>query len=229
MFDYNNDDTLRIVFKEYNKRICEKLPSEDKLKNITFSRRFSKNAERIINHYKKFYYVFISTLPKRIACLIIMLIILLTTVACSIKPLRDAFFQFVVNTYETFTEIVFSEKDIIDQENSTFSSKNITYIPKGFTLISNIETESFKKQIYTNDINETIVFTQSFKDAANIKINTEDVEYKKITIFNNTEALIYQNKDEKRMVFIIEQYMISIRISSNYIDDELVKIANSIE
>lgn len=56
MFEANRDEFTKVIIKEYNKRLCAKLPTDEELKDITFSKRFLKNADRIINYYDKFYY-----------------------------------------------------------------------------------------------------------------------------------------------------------------------------
>lgn len=229
MFEANRDEFTRVIIKEYNKRLCAKLPTDEELKDITFSKRFLKNADRIINHYDKFYYVFINTLPKRIAFFVIMSIILLTMVACSIKPLRETFVEFIVEAYENFTEIIFSDKDVIENENNTFSSKSPTYIPEEFSLISNVNSDSFNKQIYSADSNEILTFVQSFKDGANLKIDTENVDYKKIELANGYEALFYTNKGENCLIYADEKYVFTLTTTDKYKEKDLVRIAESIQ
>ncbi|MBQ7096413.1 MAG: DUF4367 domain-containing protein [Clostridia bacterium] len=229
MFEAGKEDISKMIFKEYNNRLCTQLPTDEELKDITFSKRFLKNAERMINHYDKFYYVFINTLPKRIACFVMMSIILLTLVACSIKPLREVFTEFIVETYENFTEIVFSEKDVIERENNSFSSKFPTYIPKAFSLISSVETDSFNKQIYSTNSNEILTFIQSFKDRANLRINTENIDYERMELSNGYEALFYTNMGENSLIYMDDTYIFTITISNPYPKEELIQIFESIK
>ena len=229
MFETNKEEINKVIIKEYNKRLCTKLPTDEELKDITFSKRFLKNADRIINYYDKFYYIFINTLPKRIACFIVLSIMLLTMVACSIKPLREALMEFIVKTYDNFTEIIFSDKDVIESESNTFSSKSPRYIPEGFSLISDVKVDSFNKQIYSTDTNEILTYVQSFKDGANLKINTENVGYKKIELANGYEALFYTNNGENCLTYADENYVFTITISNQFPEEELIKIVESIK
>ena len=86
--------------------------SEEELKNITFSFQFKEKMARLVKSQKKPYYYMINTAAKRVACIIIAFVAVLTTLTFSVKALREPVVEFFLKTYRRFS-IIFLSNSIV--------------------------------------------------------------------------------------------------------------------
>ena len=64
---------------------------------------------------------------------------------------------------------------------------------------------------------------------ANLKINTENVDYRKLKLSNGYEALFYTNNGENCITLADDNYVFTVTISNQYSEQELIKIVESIK
>lgn len=228
MFDTREENALRLVFQKYNEKLSAVLPAKQELEKITITEAFEKRADRLIRRQNKFYYVFINTLAKRVACFVILLILLLTTVTFSVKGLRDPFLEFVAETIEKVSNLIAPDDSSNVGESGAITPLIPEYIPDGFYLDS--ETNSGKQihQIYQNDSHHMLLFSQYFVKDKAFKSSTKGVKYDEVMINNTYTAKIYHHKDMVCLSFATDEYAFTIMISDEYSENELIKIAESI-
>lgn len=208
---------------------CKTLPTDEELSGITFSEEFERKMQKLINRQKKFYYYWFNTVGKRVAAIILVLLLSLTTITFSVKALREPVIRFIVETYEKFSSIVFvndkSEEDtIID---FTFEKVNPAYIPSGYVKDSEMDAVSiYQARYFNSDRTSTFLYMQAINDEGIIQANTEGIIYENIRI-NNIDGVIYSNKGNNTVIFNTDEYVFTI--IGTISKEELVKIAESIK
>jgi len=229
MFDKKERDALKLIFAEYNNRLCSVLPLDSELEDITFTDKFVKKMQRLLYHQKKFYYSFVNTLSKRVACLIAIVVLLFATTTFSVKAFREPFIDLLVETYEKFTRILFptNSKPDTNIEPTIFENKAPQYVPKGFEAIEKIEDYMQTIYVYEDGNGNTLSFQQTTKGAS-VTVNTEDGNSKKIFVKDTYEALLFESKGDRGIVFNVNDYVFVITLSKAYPESELIKVAESI-
>ena len=217
------DKKLIQAFEIYNKKMCESLPSDEELKGITFSEEFEKKMQKLIAMQKKSYFYLINTVGKRVAIIILALVISLTATAFSVKAIREAVIEFFVETFTTHSEVSVEGDDI--PVYTEFEKVEPQYLPEGYAFCRDLSNDEFCFIEYANVQNDILNYYQYRNDGTSFSVDTEDVEVKTVYI-NGLEGIIYKSKGFNRIVFGDEKYFYDIygKISI----EELQKIAESI-
>lgn len=218
------DEKLIKAFEIYNKKLCESLPTDEELKDITFSESFEKKMQKLIKAQKKSYFYLINTVGKRVAIILLTLFTSLTATTFSVKAIRESVIEFITETFEKFTKI-----SVEDEEPDTQAELIKTapkYIPEGYTLESELEIGVIYRIIYSNSDKNTIDYTQKINFGTNYNIDTEDIEYEEINI-NSFDGIKYVKNAINTVVFADETYLYTVYGQVSF--DELIKIAESIK
>lgn len=208
---------------------CKTLPTDEELSGITFSEEFERKMQKLINRQKKFYYYWFNTVGKRVAAIILVLLLSLTTITFSVKALREPVIRFIVETYKKFSNVMFvndkTEQDII--VDFVLEKVIPSYIPEKFTEESTFEDESGFQTVYiSNDGSQSIMVMQIVNDEAIVQANTENVVCENISV-SNYPAIYYSNKGTNTIVISGEQYIFTVEGTIE--KEELIKIAESIK
>ena len=190
-----------------------------------------ENMQKLINRQKTFYFTWFNTVGKRVAAIILAILLSFATVTFSVKALREPVIQFLIETYEKFSSIIFmndkSENDIIETTDFVLNVIVPTYIPKGYETESEFNDDVAYQSVYTNkNKSSTIMYMQRINDETIVQTNTENVVYENISI-NNYSAIYYSNKGTNTIVISGEQYIFTVEGTIER--EELLKIANSIK
>lgn len=218
------DEKLIKAFEIYNKKLSETLPTDEELKDITFSDGFEKKMQKMIMVQKKSYFYLINTVGKRVAIIVLAIIISLTATTFGVKAIRETVIEFITETFEKFTKItVQNEEPNISVE---FVKTIPEYIPDGYNLGSEMYIEGIYQIVYNNQDNDSIDYIQKVSFGTISNINTEGVEYENISI-NSLEGIKYTKKKINTVVFVDGTYMYSFYGRVSF--DELIKMAESIK
>ena len=131
IFSRSEISKLNNAFTVYCQIYAGKYKESDN-NEIEFSSYFEERMEKLIERQKKTYFKIINTAVKRVACIIVAILILAGTVI-SVDALREGIKNFFIEVYEKFSTIVF--------EKSNLNSTEITvcydpkYIPDGYIVI----------------------------------------------------------------------------------------------
>ena len=221
-----NLDILYRAFDEYCKYYMTTLPSEEELQKITFSPEFESKIQKLIGRQKKPYFYMINTVAKRVACIIVACLAVLTTLTFSVKAIREPVIKFFVDTYKKFSTIFFEAEYINEDYNQGITTYyEPTYLPKGY-VEENVQRGATVNYIeYCNSANGSITFHQYVINPSSIYIDTENA---KTTFVNNNTAYSIEKDDTKCIVWNDDNYSYILTTPSNLSDDELFKIANSV-
>ena len=220
------DKKLVMAFELYNKNLCESLPTDEELKDITFSKTFENKMQKLIRAQKKSYFYLINTVGKRAAVIILAIMISLTATTFGVKAIRESVIKFITETFEKFTAVsVEDEKPEFDVEIE-FVKTAPQYLPKDYTIESELETDGSYRIIYNNQENVLISYSQKLNFGTISNVNTEGIEYEKIKI-NSFEGIKYVKKGINSVVFADETHLYTIQGQASF--EELIKMAESIK
>lgn len=218
------DEKLIQAFQIYNKKLCESLPTDEELENITFSKPFENKMQKLIRSQKKSYFYLINTVGKRAAVIILAIMISLTATTFGVKAIRESVIEFITETFEKFTKISV-EDDEIDTQVEFVKSAPL-YIPDGYTKETEMQSELLYGIIYNNEDNNSIDYIQKINFGTIYNVDTEDIEYERINI-KSFDGIKYVKNGINTVVFADETYMYTVYGQVPF--DELIKMAESIK
>ena len=218
-------DRLLIEYMPKANILLEQL-EEERYKNMAphvFSKHYRRNMKKIIKEYsrnpiqKQF-----ATLGKYVAGVLILIILINSILIVSVEAYRENFFETMTSAYKKFTSI------IIEAEKPSDHSLNFiepSYIPEGFELISDMQTDITRKIDFTNNDKQIITFQQSIITSGERKIDTEDISIKEIEIQNQKITYSF-NKDAYNAYWNDNEFIYSIIAEVSF--EEFVKIIEGI-
>lgn len=213
------EDALRL----YSEELCTELPATEECTDISFSPDFQRRMEKLIKDRQKFYYYWFNTVGKRIASIVLIVVIGLLTVTFSVKALREPFLKFIVEIFEKFTSIVMVQEE--PANSNLFMPIDPTYIPNGYVIVSQYQDEVNYRKWFQNESGTIIAYSQQLNSNYVSTIDTENIGYQEVMI-NSLRGFIYTNKEQTKVIFGNEQY--TFFITGSVSKDELICIAKSI-
>ncbi len=199
------------------------LPADSEVSHITFSKEFEIKMERLIKQQKRSYYSLINTVGKRVACVIIAIILAITTATFSVKALREAVINFLLETFEKFSTVSFNEEsnDFID----TYYAP--TYIPQGYELKQAEKLATYHRLQYVSK-NSYIYFSQNTRDNYLVYLDTEDFG-KEILTVSGLGAYIFEKENKTVLFWSDNKYGYTITATERLSKEEMIKIAESVK
>ena len=155
---------------------------------------FQKKMKRLFLLHKVRYDVFFNTVGKRVAAIILCLVIAGATTVMSVDALRDGLFELIEKVYSRFSQITFEPVQSTYSTPEIFEEYSITDIPEDFTL----ETDYLNKDLFIKEqefINgtQTFWFGQRLAEKANFLVDTEGTTTETIE-YGGKEMLCFSNK-----------------------------------
>lgn len=196
---------------------------ETEIQDVEFSSIFEKKMEKLINRQKKPYFYLINTVAKRIAIIIAVIIIALTSTALSVDALREGVKNFFVETFEKFSSVFFNES-----ENTLYAIEkryNPDFLPEGFILSDVYADEVTHKVKYNDDYGNEILYIQSIvSNGFNIDNGNGNIEE------INNGVYVDQTDNNIKMYFWSDgEYKFALHAFGDISKEELLKIAESIK
>lgn len=222
---YNKN--LREAFDLYVREQDALLPDEEELSAITLSPAYHEKMKRLLTLRKRGFYVFFGTVGRRVASILIAVVLALTTATVSVKALREPALRFFTEVFDKFTRITFVD-DTPDSEQpaeDTFEPRTPSYIPAGYVVEQETDMEIAHHIIYADANGNKIRYAQRRKAGAVMQIDTEGTTYEEITI-NDCVGIAYSNKGFNYIIFSDERYIYTL--SGVVSTEKLKKVAESI-
>lgn len=220
-----NLEILRSAFDIYINKYVETLPEENDSNTHVFSSKFEQKMQKLIKQQKHFYFKYINSVSKRVACIILIICISMFATVFSVKALREPFINFIVETYNKFTSI-FIEENVNNSDDINFEVITPQFIPKDFKSNAPATAENGYMCMYTDSKGNYFIYTQDLYDRCQVTLDTEDVNYEKLCI-NSLEAIYYENKGLNTIVFSNDYY--TFNISGCIPKETIIEIAESIK
>lgn len=207
----------------YTREQDERLPDEKELKSITFSEEFLERMRRMIARHRWGYYALFGTVGRRVASILVALLIAATTATVSVEALREPVLRFFAEVFEKFTAI-FVVNDVPAEPTAEMELYAPTYVPEGYEMESETKLDGVYHIVYSDSKGRILKYTQRCGEINRI-IDTEDVTYSDI-IVNQHSGIIYTNKDVESISFWDGTY--NYTVTGTFSCDELTRIAKSI-
>ncbi len=223
LFSNKSIEKLNAAFEIYNMELCDSLPHDYELENITFSESFDSKMQKLLKLEQKPYFYMINTVGKRVAIIILSVLIALTATTFSVKALREAVIDFITETFKTHTKISVNVDETPQQKNVKKVCPH--YIPQGYEIESELDFGTMYRIIFNNDQNNPIEYNQKFNYGTSYNANTENIEYERIQI-NSLDGISYTKDECRTVIFADEVYYYTIQGNASI--EELIKMAESI-
>lgn len=188
-----------------------------------FSPAFERKMDKLIKRRSLPFYMLINTAGKRIAGIVIGIIIALSAAVISVDALREGFVDFIT--------MVFSDHSVVkpvETENAPETIEEIYGITadlSGYEIVYESYDDTSVRIDYIKD-DVMIIFRQHIKTAT-LNHNTENSEFSEINI-NGYNAIYYcDNHNYNKIVWDNDSY--TIYLSSNIGKNELIEIAESVQ
>ncbi len=191
--------------------------------DIPFSSDFEKNMQRLIKRQKKPMYYMFNTTVKKVACIIVTILIVLTSTVLSVDALRQRVKNFVIETFEKFSILTFDDNSNTMGEIKEYYSPS--YIPKGYVILEEKQGEIDNIILYKNNNAYEIHFTQMCLNRQP-HIDTEDCIIEEIDKYLLIQK---ENSNRKTIYFCDENYCYEIISFGDLTKEELLKMAKSLE
>lgn len=155
----------------------------------TFSDEYIKTKNKLLNKLDLSYWKYVNTITKKIAAIIIALIVSFTSLM-TVEAFRGKIINFLYEIYDTFTELSSNKEQAINIEKYYC----IKAIPKNFMLSSTNQYSRIMSTYWVNNNQNYIMLTQT--DSSNVhQFNTEYGTLNEV-IINNTPCLICKTSSD---------------------------------
>lgn len=221
----DRQQTLYDAFELYVQRKNEDLPRDEDLNTIATSESLDRRMTRIMHRQKRGYYVLFGTVGRRVASVLVALLVALTTVTFSVEALRNKVAEFFFDVFDEYTLInVFTEFG--EMNDVPFECIHPTYIPQGYAVESKTDyDENYEIRYQSADEQKHLSYRQGWKDFT-MRIDTEGSAYAEITVGNMT-GFTFSNKGRTTLVLLDDTYHYVFYGTCPL--EELVKMAESLE
>ena len=201
------------------------LPDEETVATVTLSENFKERMRKMLNRQKCGFFVLFGTAGRRVASILITLLVAATVTTASVEALREPVVQFFTEVFEKFTQVFFVD-DTPDTPQVEMEKRAPAYIPEGYALEKEEDFSYVYRITYIHsETGEKIRYNQQWKESINVFADTENTQHTKITV-GNCQGVTYSNKDIHTVVYSDDQY--TYTLSASLSQDELIQIANSI-
>lgn len=190
-----------------------------------FSARYKKNIKKIIKEYsrtpmqRKF-----AVFRKYVAIILSIFILANSLLVFKVQAYRERVFEIITNVYKEFTSIITETEEAPEPLNLKSEFSEPSYIPDGFEIINDMQTDITRIIDYAND-NRIMVFKQSFITSRETRIDTENTEIKEIKIYEYMIKFVF-NKGMYNACWNDNEF--SYIITGEISFDELIKVIESI-
>lgn len=220
---FKNDKVLAAL-AEYVRQQNALLPDADSLSEVALSEWFHQRMHQLIARRKRGFYVLFGTIGRRVASIVIAVLVAATVTTVSVEALRKPVAEFFTQVFEKFTQVFFVD-DTPDTPEVEMEKRVPSYIPEGYTIENELNVRTLYKTIYANEQGKTISYTQRWKRAGELIADTEGVQYTVIEV-NGYEGITYNNKEYIYLIFSDAEY--TYTVSGNLTYDKLLEITESI-
>lgn len=224
------DEELDILLTEHMPKanmLLDRL-EEERDKNAAphvFSARYKKNIKKIIKEYsrtpiqRKF-----AAFSKYAAIILIIFILSNGLLVVTVQAYREKVFEIITNVYKEFTSIITKTEEVPEPLTEKPDFTEPLYIPEGFEVINDIQTDITRKIDYENG-DRILVYKQNIITNSELRIDTEGTEIKNIKI-NGTSINYVFNKGMYNAYWNDNEYFYLITGEISF--EELLKVIEGV-
>ncbi len=193
---------IREAFEAYHRQLDAAI-DQKQVDEMTLSAETEQRMERLFNRQKHFYYSFINTAAKRVACVLAAVLLAVTVTTVSVEALREGFIHFVVDVFDGGSSVE------MPGTPSNQAAKKLSRIPNGYTLVSKTENEQTMICLYEGANHQNFQFSYHPK-GTNITVYTENTDCRNVTVGKKHEGILFENCGERFLIFNDGYHMYAI-------------------
>ena len=217
-----NDDNLLKALALYEEKWLASYPSDEELARMyTLSPRFERQMARWLSRQRKPYYPYVNKAWKR-TLIAATVALLLFAASMSVSAIRQPVVRFMVEVYEKCSSLFYQEKQEIGEE----ANYRPTYLPEGFSLISENLLDAVVILRYENAEGKSVVFRQYPLRSYELQINTEGLQYEDILI-GAEQGVFYTNKGWNNLAWNDGSY--AFILIAEIDKQDMLRIAESVD
>lgn len=192
------------------------------------SQEFDRKMKRLFFLHRIRYDIFFNTVGKRVAAIILCVVIAGTTTVMSVDALRDGLFELIEKVYTQFSQITFEPIQSTYSTPEVFEEYSLTEVPEGFILETEHTNESLfiKEQVFTDKKHHTIRFGQHRAEKADFSVDTEGITTETIK-YGDKEILYFSNKGIQYALWTEDDY--AFIIHSDLSMQQVLEMAASVK
>lgn len=212
--EFITDEALDQLLFEYMPKANTLLDQleEERDKDIDshiFSSRYKRNMKKIIKEYTRTpFQKKLANLRKYAAIILIIFILANGMLIATAQEYREMIFRIITNIYEEFTSIKIKVEGPMDIEDLELNFIEPTYIPDGFEIVDDIQSDISRTIVYMKD-NNIIVFRHGLIVDGEMKIDTEGTSIKEMEVNNQMISYVF-NKGMYLAHWFDDVYMYTI-------------------
>ena len=190
-----------------------------------FSKKFKRRMQKLIKRWEKPYYILINTAAKRVACIIVGIIIAVTALTMSARALLPDVWNIFTTWFDEYMSVGFNSEAASDS-GSIEEIMVPKYVPEGLEISEEFGTLSSYTTLFESDgvlacelIQYSYKVTLLYDDDSPIR-NVSILQYNGILSTSNESH--YLTWEDGKYYYVITDYYSSLS------DGELIAIAESI-
>lgn len=196
------DKQLLEAFEAYHRQLDQAIDQAE-VEKMTLSPETEEKIGQLMGKKERFYYSFLNTAAKRVACIVAAVLLATTVTTFSVEALREGFLHFVVEIFDGKGSVE------LPGEPSDQAPKRLSRIPNGFTLVSKTENEQTMICLYEGADHQNFQFSYHPK-GTNITVYTENTDYRTVTVGKKHEGILFENYGERFLIFNDGHHMYAI-------------------
>lgn len=228
----DNKEILKTAFEIYFNEKYPYNPNSEEIISWEFTEQyhFEDKMNRLIAKRKLSYWKYVNTIGKRVAIILIVIIVTFST-AMTVNAFREPIVEFVVKTYEKFSSL-FVEKNMLIETDEIlyeriYKQMSPKIIPDSFTEYANYNDDYLCIIKWENKDGENISFYQYTYSTA-MTIDTENVNLHK-TVYNDLSIYYFTQDNEPSYFWYKDGYAFSLITPSYFSLEQAEKIIESIK
>lgn len=199
------------------------LPDDDALSAVTPSPALEARMERLFARRRRGFFVLFGTAGRRVASIVVALLIATATVTVSVEAWRTSVWEFCTRVFEKYTQVMFADGTTVED---SFAVRVPTYLPEGYEPESETDLGTIYRVNYKNDEGKRIIYVEQLKDTNSLIVDTEGAQYTSVKV-NEFDGIAYTNKETTTVVF--EDGESIYKFSASLDVTEIIKIAESLK
>ena len=190
-----------------------------------FSKKHNKKMAKLIKDQKKPYFKLICTTGRRVACIIVAVIVV-TASALSVKAVREVVFDFITQVFSDHNVITTESGTATDYPEKIEDEYYISELPEGFEETDKTQTETSIDVKYNKD-SAYIIFTQHTKADYKVYFDNEHNVFENYTDNDGQKYMIITSTRDDRTTYIWDNGQYVFSISSNLPNNMILELCKS--
>lgn len=223
--DIFNSNEFHEACEEYCEKIAAEYPNDSKEPHV-FSEEFENKMAKLLEEPPKRRFNVFNTVGKRVAVILIVLALTLTTAVFSVEALRVPVIEFFMKVYEEFTSLFVDDSDTEYNDDFVFEPKTPKVVLDGFEVTQERKNELMYQLEYISADGRRYYYKQNTL-YQNQMIDILNSDYTELIESNGINYYYYFTDDSCRLVWFDETY--AYMVSGDTDKDEMLKVAQSVE